>query len=98
VEDGLVDAQRLILPALTSKYRKSARVVSEAAKNGMFGDSFLYRLLVKMVQPWSTRYPLVEGQGNFGSFEGIRAAAMRYTECRSSRFLQFGRVDENVID
>jgi len=56
-----------------------------------------YSLLVKMIQPFVVRYPLIKGQGNFGSINGDYSAAMRYTECKSSRFLQFGQDVSNGV-
>ncbi len=90
VRDGLKPVQRRILYAMhemglrsTFKYRKSAGIVGEVLKTyHPHGDSAVYEALVRMVQPFSLRYPLVDGQGNFGSVDGDRAAAMRYTEAR----------------
>ena len=67
-------------------YKKSARIVGDVL--GTYhphGDSSVYYALVRMAQPWSLRYPLVDGQGNFGSVDGDSPAAMRYTEARLSR-------------
>ncbi|HEY1912094.1 MAG TPA: DNA topoisomerase IV subunit A [Vicinamibacterales bacterium] len=93
VRDGLKPVQRRILytmwqQSLTSdvKHRKCAKVVGDVM--GSFhphGDSALYEALVRMAQPFSLRYPLVDGSGNFGSLDGDSAAAMRYTECRLTR-------------
>jgi DNA gyrase subunit A len=90
VRDGLKPVQRRILytmwqQSLTSdvKHRKCAKVVGDVM--GSFhphGDAALYETLVRMAQPFSLRYPLVDGSGNFGSLDGDSAAAMRYTECR----------------
>ncbi len=90
VRDGLKPVQRRILYAMhemgirpTTKYRKSAGIVGEVLKSyHPHGDSAVYDALVRMVQPFSLRYPLVDGQGNFGSVDGDGAAAMRYTEAR----------------
>lgn len=90
VRDGLKPVQRRILYAMhemglrsTTRYRKSAGIVGEVLKTyHPHGDSAVYEALVRMVQPFSLRYPLVDGQGNFGSVDGDRAAAMRYTEAR----------------
>ncbi len=90
VRDGLKPVQRRILYAMhemglrsTFRYRKSAGIVGEVLKTyHPHGDSAVYEALVRMVQPFSLRYPLVDGQGNFGSVDGDRAAAMRYTEAR----------------
>src|SRR5436853_1347662 len=93
VRDGLKPVQRRILytmwqQSLTAdvKHRKCAKVVGDVM--GSFhphGDSGLYETLVRMAQPFSLRYPLVDGSGNFGSLDGDNAAAMRYTECRLAR-------------
>jgi DNA gyrase subunit A len=90
VRDGLKPVQRRILYTmwqqnLTSdvKHRKCAKVVGDVM--GSFhphGDTALYETLVRMAQPFSLRYPLIDGSGNFGSLDGDNAAAMRYTECR----------------
>jgi len=90
VRDGLKPVHRRILYAMseiglnhTAKFRKSAAVVGEVmAKYHPHGDASIYEALVRMAQNFSLRYPLVNGQGNFGSIDGDNAAAMRYTECR----------------
>ncbi len=90
VEDGLKPVQRRILHAMnemrlsaTSKHVKSARVVGDViGKYHPHGDSSVYDAMVRVAQDFSLRYPLVDGQGNFGSRDGDSAAAMRYTECR----------------
>ncbi len=91
VRDGLKPVQRRILYAMyhnlkllpTSKYRKSAAVVGEVmGKYHPHGDQSIYDATVRMAQPFSLRHPLVEGYGNFGSIDGDKAAAMRYTEVR----------------
>ncbi len=93
VRDGLKPVQRRILftmwqQGLTAdaKFRKCAKVVGDVM--GSFhphGDAAIYETLVRMAQPFSLRYPLVDGSGNFGSLDGDNAAAMRYTECRLTR-------------
>jgi DNA gyrase subunit A len=91
--DGLKPVHRRILHAmnemsLTSDkaYKKSARVVGEVlGKYHPHGDTSIYESLVRMAQEFSLRYPLVDGQGNFGSVDGDNAAAMRYTECRMTK-------------
>ena len=91
--DGLKPVHRRILYAMgelgmgpTSAYKKSARVVGEVlGKYHPHGDSSVYEAMVRMAQDWSLRYPLVDGQGNFGSVDGDGAAAMRYTEARLSK-------------
>ncbi len=90
VRDGLKPVQRRLLFAMdelgaspTASYRKSARVVGETmGKYHPHGDTALYDALVRMAQPFSLRYPLVDPQGNFGSVDGDPPAAMRYTETR----------------
>src|SRR5437773_2357857 len=93
VRDGLKPVQRRILYTMWQqnltadvKHRKCAKVVGDVM--GSFhphGDAALYETLVRMAQPFSLRYPLVDGSGNFGSLDGDNAAAMRYTECRLAR-------------
>ena len=93
VRDGLKPVQRRILytmwqQSLTAdaKHRKCAKVVGDVMGNyHPHGDSALYETLVRMAQPFSLRYPLIDGSGNFGSLDGDPAAAMRYTECRLAR-------------
>ena len=90
VRDGLKPVHRRILYAMhdmglkhTAKYRKSATVVGEVlGKYHPHGDSAVYDTLARMAQNFSLRYPMVDGQGNFGSIDGDSPAAMRYTECR----------------
>jgi DNA gyrase subunit A len=93
VRDGLKPVQRRILYSMwqknltaDNKHRKCATVVGDVMGNfHPHGDAALYETLVRMAQPFSLRYPLVEGSGNFGSLDGDSAAAMRYTECRLAR-------------
>ena len=93
VRDGLKPVQRRILYTMwqqnltaDAKHRKCAKVVGDVMGNyHPHGDSALYETLVRMAQPFSLRYPLVDGSGNFGSLDGDAAAAMRYTECRLAR-------------
>ena len=90
VRDGLKPVQRRILYAMNdmgmtykSAYRKSATVVGEVlGQYHPHGDSSVYDAMVHLAQEWNMRYPLVDGQGNFGSIDGDSPAAMRYTECR----------------
>ena len=90
VRDGLKPVHRRILFSMnsmglrhTAKYRKSALVVGDVlGKYHPHGDASVYDAMVRLAQPWSMRYPLVQGQGNFGSMDGDGAAAMRYTEAR----------------
>ena len=93
VRDGLKPVQRRILYTMWQqnltadvKHRKCAKVVGDVMGNyHPHGDTALYETLVRMAQPFSLRYPLVDGSGNFGSLDGDSAAAMRYTECRLAR-------------
>ncbi len=93
VRDGLKPVQRRILYSMIElnngpdkPHRKSARIVGDTmGKYHPHGDSSIYGALVNMAQDWSTRYPLVDGHGNFGSMDGDGAAAMRYTEARLSK-------------
>jgi DNA gyrase subunit A len=93
VRDGLKPVQRRILYTMWQqnltadvKHRKCAKVVGDVMGNyHPHGDSALYETLVRMAQPFSLRYPVVDGSGNFGSLDGDPAAAMRYTECRLAR-------------
>ncbi len=93
IRDGLKPVHRRILFAMSElemthsrPYKKSARIVGEViGKYHPHGDSAVYESLVRMAQDFSLRYPLVEGQGNFGSIDGDSAAAMRYTEARMSK-------------
>jgi DNA gyrase subunit A len=90
IRDGLKPVHRRILYAMhdmgllsNRKHVKCAKVVGEClGKYHPHGDVALYDALVRMAQPFSMRYPLVDGQGNFGSVDGDPAAAYRYTECR----------------
>ena len=93
IRDGLKPVQRRVLYAMDQlglnhdkPHRKSARIVGDTmGKYHPHGDSSIYGALVNMAQEWSTRYPLVDGHGNFGSVDGDGAAAMRYTEARLSK-------------
>lgn len=93
VRDGLKPVQRRVLYSMIElnngpdkPHRKSARIVGDTmGKYHPHGDSSIYGALVNMAQEWSTRYPLVDGHGNFGSVDGDSAAAMRYTEARLSK-------------
>ena len=90
VRDGLKPSQRRILVAMNdlglgprSKHRKCAKIAGDTSGNyHPHGEAVIYPALVRMAQPWSLRYPLVDGQGNFGSTDGDPPAAMRYTEAR----------------
>ncbi len=108
VRDGLKPVHRRILYAMhvggyraNRPYNKSAKIVGEVmGKYHPHGDSAIYDTLVRLAQPWNMRYPLVDGQGNFGSVDGDPAAAMRYTE---TRLLPLGEmlltdIDKNTVD
>jgi len=93
VRDGLKPVQRRILYTMwqqnltaDTKHRKCAKVVGDVMGSyHPHGDAALYETLVRMAQPFSLRYPMIDGSGNFGSLDGDSAAAMRYTECRLAR-------------
>lgn len=108
VRDGLKPVHRRILYAMhemklnwNQSYRKSARVVGEVlGKYHPHGDSAVYDALVRMAQDFSMRYPLVDGQGNFGSVDGDSPAAMRYTEARMDRLASdlMADIDKETVD
>ena len=109
VRDGLKPVQRRVLFSMIElnngpdkPHRKCARIVGDTmGKYHPHGDSSIYGALVNMAQDWSTRYPLVDGHGNFGSEDGDGAAAMRYTEARLSKISMEMLADINkdtVID
>ncbi|MEY3201833.1 MAG: topoisomerase 4 subunit, partial [Pseudomonadota bacterium] len=108
VEDGMKPVQRRILFAMhemrlspTAKHVKSARVVGDViGKYHPHGDSSVYEAAVRMAQDFTLRYPLVDGQGNFGSRDGDSAAAMRYTEARLTPIAQLllGEIDRGTVD
>lgn len=108
VRDGLKPVQRRILFAMMelglrsgSSYKKSARVVGETmGKYHPHGDLAIYETMVRMAQNFSMRYPLVDGQGNFGSIDGDPAAAMRYTEAKLRETGEFmlADIDEDTVD
>jgi len=108
VRDGLKPVHRRILYALhemrlnpTAAARKCAKVVGEVMGNfHPHGDQAIYDALVRLAQSFSQRYPLVDGQGNFGNIDGDNAAAMRYTECRMTQAasLLLDGLDENAVD
>src|SRR4026209_1177900 len=107
VRDGLKPVQRRILYTMWqqnltahAKHRKGAKVVGYVMGNyHPHGDSALYETLVRMAQPFSLRYPLIDGSGNFGSLDGDSAAAMRYTECRLARISdeQLTEIDQTTV-
>ena len=108
VRDGLKPVQRRVLYVMleeglrhTAKYRKSATVVGSAlGRYHPHGDSSVYDTMVRLAQDFTLRYPLVQGQGNFGSIDGDSAAAMRYTEARLSRVGEavLEDIDKNTVD
>ena len=108
VRDGLKPVHRRVLYAMwdiglkaNAKFRKSANVVGEVmAKYHPHGDSAIYDTMVRMAQDFSLRYPLVKGQGNFGSMDGDGAAAMRYTEAKLSQISEemLFDIDKNTVD
>src|SRR2546428_404894 len=108
VRDGLKPVHPRILYAMhdmgilhNRKYVKCAKVVGEClGKYHPHGDSALYDALVRMAQPFSLRYPLVDGQGNFGSVDGDPPAAYRYTECRMTRISEemLSDIDKETVD
>lgn len=107
VRDGLKPVQRRILYTMwrerltaDAKHRKCAKVVGDVMGSyHPHGDAAIYDALVRLAQPFSTRLPLVEGSGNFGSLDGDSAAAMRYTECRLSRPCDeiLGEIDQRTV-
>ena len=108
VRDGLKPVQRRILFSMVElnngpdkPHRKCARIVGDTmGKYHPHGDSSIYGALVNMAQDWSTRYPLVDGHGNFGSVDGDGAAAMRYTEARLSKISveMLADINKNTVD
>ncbi|QQS68910.1 DNA gyrase subunit A [Candidatus Saccharibacteria bacterium] len=101
VRDGLKPVHRRILYSMnvnnnrsTAKFVKSALIVGDVmGKYHPHGDSAIYNAMVRLAQPWSLRYPLIQGQGNFGSMDGDEPAAMRYTEARMAKL-----ADEILVD
>ena len=108
VRDGLKPVHRRILFTMgemglsaTSSYRKCAAIVGEVmGKYHPHGDVALYDALVRLAQDFSMRYPLVDGQGNFGSIDGDTAAAMRYTEARLTAIAAelLADIDKDTVD
>ncbi len=108
VRDGLKPVHRRVLYGMselgvsyTKSHKKSARIVGEVlGKYHPHGDSSVYDTMVRMAQDWSLRYPLVDGQGNFGSIDGDSPAAMRYTEARLKRIADelLGDLDKDTVD
>ena len=108
VRDGLKPVQRRILYSMSElnntpdkPHRKCARIVGDTmGKYHPHGDSSIYGALVNMAQDWATRYPMVDGHGNFGSVDGDGAAAMRYTEARLSKISMemLADINKNTVD
>jgi DNA gyrase subunit A len=108
VRDGLKPVHRRVLFGMSElgvlsnrSYKKSARIVGEVlGKYHPHGDSSVYDAMVRMAQDWSLRYPLVEGQGNFGSIDGDSPAAMRYTEARLKKIAEetLSDIDKETVD
>ncbi len=108
VRDGLKPVHRRVLYAMSElgndwnkPYKKSARIVGDViGKYHPHGDSAVYDTIVRMAQPFSMRYPLIDGQGNFGSVDGDAAAAMRYTEVRMARIAHelLADIDKETVD
>jgi DNA gyrase subunit A len=108
VRDGLKPVHRRVLFGMSElgvnwnkPYKKSARIVGEVlGKYHPHGDSSVYDTMVRMAQDWSLRYPLVDGQGNFGSIDGDSPAAMRYTEARLRRLAEelLADINKNTVD
>ncbi|MBI9053050.1 MAG: DNA gyrase subunit A [Bacteroidales bacterium] len=108
VRDGLKPVHRRVLFGMSElgitsnkSHKKSARIVGEVlGKYHPHGDSSVYEAMVRMAQPWSLRYPLVDGQGNFGSVDGDSPAAMRYTEARLQKISEeiLKDLDKNTVD
>ncbi|HOX77783.1 MAG TPA: DNA gyrase subunit A [Bacteroidales bacterium] len=108
VRDGLKPVHRRVLFGMLDlgvlsnrPYKKSARIVGEVlGKYHPHGDSSVYDAMVRMAQEWSLRYPLIDGQGNFGSIDGDNPAAMRYTEARLRKIAEelLEDIDKNTVD
>jgi DNA gyrase subunit A len=108
VRDGLKPVQRRVMFGMSElgvmsnrPYKKSARIVGEVlGKYHPHGDSSVYEAMVRMAQEWSLRYPLVDGQGNFGSVDGDSPAAMRYTEARLKKIAEetLADIEKNTVD
>ncbi|MDR3326968.1 MAG: DNA gyrase subunit A [Prevotellaceae bacterium] len=108
VRDGLKPVHRRVLFGMNElgnnsdkPYKKSARIVGDVmGKFHPHGDSSIYGTLVRLTQPWAMRYPLADGQGNFGSLDGDDAAAMRYTETRLQKIAEemLRDIDKNTVD
>ena len=108
VRDGMKPVHRRVLFGMNElgnnsdkPYKKSARIVGDVlGKYHPHGDSSVYLTMVRLAQDWSMRYPLVDGQGNFGSVDGDSPAAMRYTECRLRKIAEemLIDIDKDTVD
>ena len=108
VRDGLKPVHRRVLYGMSElgvlsnkQYKKSARIVGEVlGKYHPHGDTSVYDAMVRMAQEWSLRYPLVDGQGNYGSVDGDSPAAMRYTEARMAKIAEemLADIDKNTVN
>ncbi|HKJ78192.1 MAG TPA: DNA gyrase subunit A, partial [Prolixibacteraceae bacterium] len=108
VRDGFKPVHRRVLFGMNElgifssrSYKKSARIVGEVlGKYHPHGDSSVYYTMVRMAQHWSLRYPMIDGQGNFGSVDGDSPAAMRYTEARMAKIAEetLADLDKNTVD
>ena len=108
VRDGMKPVHRRVLYGMSElgvasnkPYKKSARIVGEVmGKYHPHGDNSVYMTMVRMAQPWSLRYPLVDGQGNFGSIDGDSPAAMRYTEARMKKIAEemLADLEKDTVD
>ena len=108
VRDGMKPVHRRVLFGMNElgnnsdkPYKKSARIVGDVlGKYHPHGDSSVYFAMVRLAQDWNMRYPLVDGQGNFGSVDGDSPAAMRYTECRLRKIAEdmLLDIDKDTID
>ena len=108
VRDGLKPVHRRVLYGMSDlglasnrTYKKSARIVGEVlGKYHPHGDTSVYDAMVRMAQSWSLRYPMVDGQGNFGSIDGDPPAAMRYTEARMRKLAEemLADIDKDTVD
>ncbi|MEI6854378.1 MAG: DNA gyrase subunit A, partial [Bacteroidota bacterium] len=108
IRDGLKPVHRRVLYGMydlgimaNRPYKKSARIVGEVlGKYHPHGDTSVYDAMVRMAQTWSLRYPLIDGQGNFGSVDGDSPAAMRYTEARFQKIAEemLADIEKNTVD
>jgi DNA gyrase subunit A len=108
VRDGFKPVHRRVLFGMNElgmfsnrPYKKSARIVGEVlGKYHPHGDSSVYFAMVRMAQEWSLRYPMIDGQGNFGSVDGDSPAAMRYTEARMTKLaeLMMADLEKSTVD